>query len=146
MATVEVTMGLVREDDYAADEIVVEVSAADEFKGQDLLWQLITRVLITLLPPAQGWDRFKETYSNITEPGYWSARAAELDQLIKERALAEAEDGEVAHYSHREHIADCTVNGTALRALCGAFFVPMQDHATKPECPKCSERHSALPG
>jgi Protein of unknown function (DUF3039) len=32
------------------------------------------------------------------------------------------------------------------RPLCGAYFVPTQDHEALPPCPTCQERFGALPG
>nr|WP_241728173.1 DUF3039 domain-containing protein [Dietzia maris] len=50
----------------------------------------------------------------------------------------------MSHYTHREHLAGKTINGEAVRALCGPFFVPRQDHHSLPLCPKCAERYAAL--
>jgi len=35
--------------------------------------------------------------------------------------------------------------GRAVRALCGAYCVPSQDHDTLPPCPQCKERYDSLP-
>ncbi len=144
LAAIDLTVVPVRDPDYQADDVVVEVSA-DEMRGSDLVWQLTTRILISLNPPEHGWDRFGDTYSNIAEPGAWKERAEELASLVDNRQLAESEPGRLSHYAHTQHIAQCSVEGLALRAACGVFFVPTQDHESMPICPACSEHLDALP-
>ncbi|WP_390882642.1 DUF3039 domain-containing protein [Actinomyces massiliensis] len=53
--------------------------------------------------------------------------------------------GEVAHRAHRLHIGDAAVQGTAVRALCGVFFVPRTDPTDLPYCEECSRRYAQLP-
>ena len=68
-------------------------------------------------------------------------------------ALAESEaaavlalvPGSYAHFAHKRHLAGNTIEGHASRALCGVFFVPTQDHATLPQCPRCGEEYTRLP-
>ncbi len=144
-AEVEITVTAVREDDYKADEVLVEIVPSLRFAGSNLLWQLTTRVLNSLDPPVQRWDRFKNTYSNIGEVGAWTMRIAELDKRIDSGTLEESIPGSTSHYSHRRHLAGSTIRGTAVRALCGTFFVPLQDHDSLPECPTCKDRLTELP-
>lgn len=129
----------------ACEEIVVEFFPEDRWVGGNLYWQLVLRVLTSLAPPHQGWDRYKETYSNIFDPGYLSQRMTELSSLVEEVVLAAMETGTHSHYAHREHIAGHSINGKALRSMCGVYFVPTQDHGSLPTCPQCHELYSALP-
>lgn len=145
MATVTITVVAVRVDGYEADEIVVDIVPESRHAGSQLLWQAIVRVLTTLHPPQQGWDRYSNSYSNIAEPDHWSARMIALDELVRRRTLAESEPGQVAHYLHREHIAESVVEGTAMRAICGVFFVNARIPDGLPECPDCNARWSQLP-
>lgn len=145
IATVTITVVEVRDDGYEADEIVVDIIPQSRHAGSQLFWQATLRVLTTLNPPQQGWDRYKDSYSNIAEPGHWSARVTELDALVGHGALAESQPGRVAHYLHREHIAESVVEGTAMRAMCGVFFVNTQMPDGLPQCPDCTERWSQLP-
>ena len=58
-ATVELYVELVRgEDRIATDEVIVEFfpQRGADF-NEELYWQLIVRVLASVYPPAQGWDR-----------------------------------------------------------------------------------------
>lgn len=145
-ARIDLSITPVREDDYEADEIELEiVPTSSRYAGSDLLWQLITRVLISINPPEQGWDRYKDTYSNIGEPGAWTARVAELGVLVERDELAVSEPGSTSHYAHRRHLADSTIDGTAVRSLCGVFFVPTRDHESLPHCPSCEELLAELP-
>ncbi|CAJ1505572.1 DUF3039 domain-containing protein [[Mycobacterium] burgundiense] len=145
LATVTITVNPVREPDYEADEIVVDIDPVPEFAGQHLLWQLTIRVLTALNPPHEGWDRYGNTYSNIVEVGGWGARAAELDAYVLRHELVESEPGQHCHYAHRDHIAGSTVEGSSVRALCGAYFVSCRDHTDMPVCPDCERLYSALP-
>ena len=135
----------VRETDYKADEIELEVNTVMPYAGSHLTWHLTVRVLISVSPPEQGWDRYKDTYTNIAEPGEWTRRVTELESLVADGKLAESEPGQHCHYAHREHLAGRTIEGQAVRALCGAFFVPIQDHEKLPRCPQCEERYNELP-
>ncbi|MEX5635540.1 DUF3039 domain-containing protein [Parafrankia sp. FMc2] len=146
LAQLTLTVTQVREPDYQADEIDLEITPTTTYAGTKLLWQLTVRALICLSPPEQGWDRYRDTYSNIAEPGSWASRRADLDRLVTNHELAESEPGSHSHYTHREHLAGSTIEGHAVRALCGAFFVPTQDHERLPVCPPCQERHSELAG
>jgi Protein of unknown function (DUF3039) len=135
----------VREPAYEADEIEVEIVPITSYAGSHLAWQLTLRALISLSPPEQGWDRYKDSFTNIADPGAWTTRVSELEALVAEHDLAESEPGRHSHYAHRQHLAGSTIEGRAVRALCGAFFVPVQDHDKLPRCPQCRERHAELP-
>lgn len=117
LARVSIEITKTREDGYAADEIEVSIVPARAYAGSELSWQLTIRVLISLSPPEQGWDRYQNYYFNIGEADSWSTRVSELDQLISVNQLAVSEPGMTSHYAHRVHLGDCTVNGTAIRAL-----------------------------
>lgn len=135
----------VRESGYEADEIQLEIVPDAGFAGSDLSWQLTIRALISLSPPEQSWDRYKDSFANIGEPGAWTARLVELEALVENQELAESVPGTHSHYTHRQHLAGRTIDGRAVRALCGAYFVPTQDHEALPTCPTCQERFGALP-
>lgn len=143
LAKIDLRIVPVREHDYEADEVVAEILPDD--RGSQLLWPLATRLLTSLHPPQHDWDRFGDTYSNIAEPGAWRERTGKLAALVSLGELAESEPGRHSHYAHRQHIAQYTIEGLALRAACGVFFVPTQDHEGLPICPECSEQIQALP-
>ncbi len=135
----------VREDWYNADEIEAQIVPVSSHAGSHLAWQLAVRVLISLSPAEQSWDRHQDSYTNIAEPGSWVMRVAELESFVAGRELAESEPGTHSHYAHRLYLAGCTIEGQAVGAICGAFFVPTQDHGALPVCQVCKERSEALP-
>lgn len=145
LATLELTLTQVHEGEYHADEISIEILSKPRFTGSELIWQLTTRALITLNPPIQEWDRYKTLYSTINQPGYFGDRVTALERLVTEGTLADPEPGQYAHYAHRKHLAGNTIEGKAVRALCGTHFVPTQDHQALPCCPICEQRLNELP-
>ncbi|WP_342371857.1 DUF3039 domain-containing protein [Propioniciclava soli] len=145
LAVLDITVTPVRDDSYEADEMEVTVMPASAQAGSALVWQLTIRSLITFSPPEQGWDRYRDTYSVIEEPGYFAARAAELAVMVNDHELAVSQPGGHAHFTHRHHLAGKTVHGEAVRALCGVFFVPKRDHEALPTCPRCEQRMDELP-
>lgn len=124
LAQVDVSVEQVREDSYEADEVFVEIHPASRYAGSALLWQLTVRVLISLNPPEQGWDRFGDTFSNIAEPGAWPRRIVELTALVDAGDLAVSQPGSATHYTHREHLAGRTIDGEAVRALAASTSSP----------------------
>jgi hypothetical protein len=137
VATVIIEVQPVREAGYEADETVVEVCPHRAFAGTPVAWRAASRVLVTLSPPVEEWDRFGDTYSTISEPGSLAARVRELERLVSEGELAQADPGRHAHVSHLRHFAGTTIPGTALRALCGVFFVPPSGGESLSACPRC---------
>ncbi len=77
--------------------------------------------------------------------GAWTARIETLRTLVDAGVLSESVPGSYAHFAHKRHLAGNTIEGHASRALCGVFFVPTQDHATLPQCPRCGEEYTRLP-
>lgn len=76
-------------------------------------------------------------------------RAGRADQRAKTEIasgkLATLALGDVAHYTHRKHLAESTVEGRAVRVLCGVFFVPIQDHAKFDPCPEGDRVRETIP-
>jgi hypothetical protein len=70
---------------------------------------------------------------------------------IRDAGLLEDDDrprsltlGVNAHYSRRERLADASVAGSPVEAICGYWFVPTADHETRDVCAECHEGHAAL--
>lgn len=150
VGAVEITVSPLRDDadeeHIDVDEIVVEILPDQSFTMQNLIWTLRLRVLISLAPPEQEWDAGGGVFSNLGEPGQWTERVRSLAELVETGVLESSEPGKTSHFTHREHLSDKTIDGRAVRALCGVAFVPIQDHETMPECPKCAEIYAELPG
>ncbi|MGY0502286.1 DUF3039 domain-containing protein [Nocardia sp. FBN12] len=106
--------------------------------------------------PSQSWPpscnsgsdkmvRFEWSFSTVAEVGFARRRVVQLRAAANRGELLAPELGAVSHFVHSEHLAAAAVQGNATRALCGVFFVPMQDHQRLPTCPECSNRFAALP-
>ncbi|MFF2085767.1 DUF3039 domain-containing protein [Nocardia sp. NPDC058176] len=130
-------------DEY--EELVIELDLDNEFAASNLGWLLTVRVLVSLSPPVQGWDRYGTSYSTLSEPGHSRAQAERLRVVSARDELLPQELGTVSHRVHKEHLAASTISGEASRALCGVFFVPMQDHAGLEECAECAALLGHLP-
>lgn len=135
------------QDDGAidSDDIIVEFHPNSEYKGSDLFWLFTTRVLTSINPPWHGWDRFDNSYSNIGEIGAWTQRIHDLEQLVASGTLEVSDPGSHSHFTHKKHLAGKTINGEAVRALCGIYLVPTQDHERLPTCPTCEAAYAELP-
>ena len=121
-----------------------ENGALREFVEQ--LQSRVGELLISINPPEQGWDASgNHIFSNMGEPGSWSGRAIELRALCGANEMAVSEPGTASHYTHRAGLLSSTVEGRAVRALCGVYFVPTQDHEKLPQCDTCATRYSKLP-
>jgi hypothetical protein len=143
--TVEIATDAFEEPGYTREECVVGFDLEPRYRSTDLGWRMAQRVLISICPPVQGWDRTGNMYSTILEVGGLAARIGALRTEIAPGKLATLALGDVAHYTHRKHLAERTVDGKAVRALCGVFFVPMQDHAKFDPCPECDRGRETIP-
>lgn len=113
--------------------------------GSHIASVLERRLLISIAPPEQDWDIAFGTYAAMEEAGHCASRAVQLRTATEEGKLLDPVPGQVAHRSHRRHIGDAAVEGTAVRALCGVFFVPRTDPLALPCCTDCESRYSQLP-
>lgn len=162
-AVIELEISSFQEPGYTFDEAVVSIdfgsgryNAKKQSKddgsigsslqpGGHLEWQLTLRLLISLHPPEQDWERFQDEFSTYAETGYWQKRGQVLRDLVDRGELAESKPGVHKHYAHRAHIAGSLIEGTGIRAMCGVFFVARQDYASLPLCPECHDRFEKLP-
>lgn len=144
MATVEIEV-VVERGGIESDDIFLEITPENEFAGTNLLWVLTLRLLTSIYPPQQSWDRYKNTFSNIGEPGAWTRQRDLLTQLVEEEELAFSQPGQFSHYTHRKHLTRSTVEGKAVLSLCGKSFVPQSDHVNLPRCPDCEQIYAEIP-
>ena len=144
--------------DLSIADLSIEVEPHPDSNGDDIyvtlvpspysedVWQAALRVLITINPPTQDWDNDgRGNFFMLAEAGALEHRAQELQELAERQELASPEPGKHAHWTHKEHLAEKSVNGKAVRALCGIFFVPLQDHEKLEECPQCTARYRDIP-
>ncbi|MGY5766546.1 DUF3039 domain-containing protein [Brachybacterium sp. DNPG3] len=134
------------DDGEALEDVYVEVDVADRWKPTQLSWTLTMQILATIHPPEQHWDT-SDTYrfANLLPRGSLAVRIAELRQMEERGAMATSAAGKSAHYVHSRSIAEAAVEGTSVRAICGVYFVPRQDHHSMPVCPSCRSMHDDIP-
>lgn len=141
LATVAVE---IHEGDDSIDTVIVEVDPAPQFRASVLAWTVALRVLITLWPPEQDWDPHSFTFSNMLPSGSLISRLRRLTGICERKELAESTPGSQSHYFHTPGILDSTVNGTAVKALCGVYVVTRQNPDGLPVCPECTSRRARL--
>ncbi|WP_345472986.1 DUF3039 domain-containing protein [Glutamicibacter ectropisis] len=49
-----------------------------------------------------------------------------------------------SHYTYKDGIVNAQVEGSAIKSLCGYWFVPITDHENVEKCPRCVQRHKQL--
>jgi hypothetical protein len=145
LATIDIEMAIEPGNGYVAEVFVVEVGVERPFRGGNLAWTMTMRILTCIYPPAQDWDRSGDTMSAVTEVGHAARQAQTLTQLGMRGELCQSMPGTVSHWAHRKNLAQSTVDGHAVRAMCGVFFVPFQDHERFPVCPECNEVRELMP-
>ncbi|GAB2547704.1 hypothetical protein GCM10027268_21960 [Brachybacterium huguangmaarense] len=80
------------------------------------------------------------------EPGAAPGSTAVLDRETAEREQT-ADPGDhdrFSHYVRRDRIAQATLDGTPVIALCGKTWVPGRDPSKYPVCPECKEIYEGL--
>lgn len=119
-------------------DVLMEVEPTNFAASSELDWAEHV-MLCALDPTEQHWE---STY--LGKGRAYSAAAISINWLAEDsesdaggRAVGQASPGTVAHYTHRERLVDCMVDGEAVRALCGKWFVPRQDPDTREVCPTC---------
>ncbi|NMA75925.1 MAG: DUF3039 domain-containing protein [Actinomycetales bacterium] len=133
------------EDDYPHEDITLEFSFAERWMNSQLSWHLTVQVLATVSPPEVGWDLTGGVYSNLLEPGALAHRVCEVKALHTRGEIAKTAAGTLAHYTHRKNLAQRSVDGMAVLALCGTYFVPRTDPDALEVCPACWSLHSEIP-
>ena len=97
----------------------------------------------TLLPLGDDVTLYRALPSQATSQ---RAQALRERQEVSEVDLPETlRLGVRAHFAPREQLVSAQVNGLAVRALCGYWFVPTADHEHVPECDECRASHDSLP-
>ena len=110
-----------------------------------LAHRLEYRLLTCIAPPEQDWDKSFDIYSAMEAEGHCSHQISILEEAKSQGCLVNSVPGCVAHVTHRRHIADASVEGKAVRALCDTFFVPRTDPTPLPRCAECERRYKELP-
>jgi hypothetical protein len=122
-------------------DVLLEVEPINFAATSEMEWAEHV-MLCALNPSEQQWD---STYMG--KGRAYSACSVTIDSLVEEPqsysvraqtpAAGRSAAGVVAHFAHRERLVDCMVDGEAVRAVCGKWFVPRQDPETRDVCPTC---------
>lgn len=146
---VEVTLDLQIEliDGDTFTELTVTMTCSDPSRYAAFQW-CEALILVALHADVQAWGSLPVVGSSVhslvldvEESARWRSHLADT-----EAKPGGATPGQVAHYAHRENLMMSTVNGDAVKATCGAWFVPTQDHLSLEVCPYCDAIMRLLPG
>lgn len=145
MGTATLTVELIREHAYNLDELLLEVNLSNEHKGSNLGWTVTLGLLAAVHPIETAWDWGSAIFSVALDKGRVADRIVELRVLVEERELPSWVPNGSAHRAHRQNLAEATVEGKGVRAMCGIFFVPSRDHVSLPHCETCDREFESLP-
>ncbi|MCP3422727.1 DUF3039 domain-containing protein [Nocardioides pinisoli] len=147
LAIARVTLAISTEsiDDVTVVDVVVSVECLDYAHFPLVQWSELV-VLSAIDGREQAWRSLPvagmPTHSLVLEGA--EADAAH-DAMGRGAAPGVFDPGDTAHFAHRGRLVESMVEGEGVKALCGSFFVPRQDHKDMPKCPHCSAIHNALP-
>ncbi|OXR39658.1 hypothetical protein B7C42_08273 [Nocardia cerradoensis] len=141
---VEIDFEAISDDETPREEFTVTFRLDAAHLTSNWGWRAIQRVLISIAPPVQDWDRHQNIAFVMGDPGHLDRQLRHLSVANEQSVLLAAEHGAVSHYTHAPHIAEASVTGTALRAMCGVVFVPTRDPDRFPVCARCEEEYAAL--
>ncbi|WP_196073090.1 DUF3039 domain-containing protein [Nakamurella alba] len=119
-------------------ELTLEVATLD-FASAELIARAEIVIMTALCPYEQDW-----TAGHTGSEHVYSLLETQDALLARMSTAAIGRPGEViagtiSHYADAAAIGDGSVQGTAVRALCGVHFVPRQDHAPMEVCGSCAE-------
>lgn len=139
-ANVEITIEVVKGD--PPEEDIAELTVVVEPINRSMK-SLIERAEIVILsaisPQEQDWSQGYTAAARIYSMTESSAVLRAGIQASAGRRPGLVIAGTTAHYTHRNGLTDCTIEGKAVKALCGAHFVPRQDFDSMPVCPLCAQ-------
>ncbi len=103
-------------------------------------------------PYEQDWDAAPEVVgvrllATVSEARLLYIKAsADLDAgvVAEQVELGDLAPVTHAHLAKTSAIAAASIDGTAVRGLCGQWFVPRQDHGALPECEECLTRYEVF--
>jgi hypothetical protein len=88
-----------------------------------------------------GPDGRATSHEVALDEGHLARARATRDRghLVEEEAPRRLTLGVQAHYSPQERLADASVEGSPVEAICGYWFVPTVDHQNREVCADCEE-------
>jgi Protein of unknown function (DUF3039) len=136
-AMAEVTVIYVPAEDDAPHEVLVELNVVEWAEFALIEWD--EQVMLSAICSCES--RWGSTYTSRRLHSIEIQTDDELD-LICNGGMSAGQPGamapgHVAHVVHRKRLTEKTIDGDPVRAICGKWFVPRQDHEAVPECPTC---------
>lgn len=135
-------------------EVIREVTvvlAPSEWKFSSLGGTATRTILAAVEPRAEAW-------TSAPLQGAVMSHAALLSDESMREAQSVATTGELvsrvpgdirlgvhAHYARVDRLTSSTIEGEAVQAICGYWFVPMHDHEGREVCAICATAHEELP-
>jgi len=141
-------------DPETAEETPAEVAVQVHIKDWSdplLLERLQIVVCGAIAPQEEAWDVAPASVGLRLCATLSEARLRQIcasDELPLPDPPSENDEVRIApvqsrHYAHKSLIANASIEGTAVRGLCGLWFVPRQDHAGMETCRVCAETMAA---
>lgn len=137
------------DDTTASDavEVLVELEWKDWARLAAEGW--VAQLIQTSINPAElEW----RSYPINGKPNYSIVTTAALVRAGRERTFGLADEelgisipGTLAHHCHTTDISKSVVTGTAMKALCGCWFVHRASGDDRPRCTKCEAIYESLP-
>lgn len=144
LAEVELTVESEEIDGDSVLEVTLSIACKDYAAFS--LFQWVELVVLTAIDPREQQWRSLETSGVPTHSQVlMNEEIADLrSRSTADRVPAVVEPGSVAHYAHEERLAEQTIEGQGTMSLCGASFVPRQDHESLPKCQTCTAIYQAM--
>ena len=147
LAEVNLTFELVSDDssDGGVAEFYIEFSCLD-WSSADLLHWAESVVLAAINEKEQAWQ-----VSYVKDARAYSLVLSQheidclFDGMGNEGSPGICVPGDHSHYAHAARIVHGVVEGEAVKALCGRWFVPRQDHELLETCKQCEMILDHLP-
>lgn len=145
LATVAISVDRVGVESDEVAEVLLEIDVRDHRHAGILEWADLT-FLAAIDPDEQAWEAGHTGHARLY------SLVISGDQLGGLRSAANGAKGSIrtalpgtdAHWTHRAGLTEGMIDGTAIQALCGTWFVPRQDHVGRPVCPRCEHRYAML--
>lgn len=145
IARVTITVDRETIDDEVLLEILVSVECVDYAHLPLVQWAELV-ALSAIDRREQRWRSLPiagvPAHSQVLESADVAAVAEGMSQ---EAVPGTFEMGDTAHFTHRGRLVESIIEGEGVTSLCGAFFVPRQDHQDMPKCPHCTAILNAMP-
>lgn len=124
-------------DDDAPHEFLVEINTLNWAVPGLLEWA--EQIVLASIHPCES--RWGSTFLATRVHSIEVTKIEELDSICRGDLSADhpghMEPGTTAHVVHTTRLTESIVEGDPVQGVCGQWFVPRQDHVSKPVCDVC---------